>query len=117
MSESVARIKSEAFAIRIIKFAKFIRDNRKEFDLASQILRSRTSIAANLAESEYAVSKNDFTNKIYIALKECAETLLWLRLLNKSEIITDRQFDSLYQDCEELRKMLNSTTRTIRVKK
>ncbi len=117
MSESIARIKSEDFAVRIINLAKYIRENKKEFELSSQILRAGTSIAANLAESECAISKNDFTNKIYIALKECMETLLWLRLLKRCKIITNAQFDSMYADCEELRKMLNSTTHTIRIKK
>jgi len=117
MSESIARIKSEAFAVRIVKLAKYIRDKKKEFSLAEQVLRSGTSIAANLAESECAISRNDFINKVYISIKECMETLFWLRLLKNAEIITEKQFDSIYPDCEELRKMLNATIRTFKSKK
>lgn len=117
MSDSIARIKSEAFAVRIIKLSKFIRENKKEFELSSQILRSGTSIAANLAESECAISKNDFISKVYIALKECMETLLWLRLFRDSGIITKIQFESIYKDCEELRRILHATTKTVRAKK
>ncbi|MCL1892507.1 MAG: four helix bundle protein [Alphaproteobacteria bacterium] len=117
MAESIAREKSEDFAVRIIKLARHIRETKKEFSIADQILRSGTSIAANLAESECAISKNDFISKIYISIKECMETLLWLRLLRKTEIITERQFNSIYPECEELRKILNATIRTIKSKK
>ena len=81
--------------------------------MSKQILRSGTSIGANIAESECAISKKDFLSKIYIALKESAETLYWLDLLYETEYITDSQYESLYADCEEIKKMLSSTTKTI----
>jgi four helix bundle protein len=116
MSESIARDKSELFAVRIINFARSLRADYKEYSLADQILRSGTSIAANLAESECAISKNDFISKIYISLKESCETLLWLRLLNKTNLINKELFISLYKDCEELKKILNATLKTLRMK-
>ncbi|MDR1361247.1 MAG: four helix bundle protein [Rickettsiales bacterium] len=114
MSESIARDKSELFAIRIINLARYIRKEKKEYSLADQILRSGTSIAANLAESECAISKNDFISKVYISLKECAETMLWLRLFKKTDIINEKEFESIYKDCEELKKILNATLKTIK---
>ena len=78
------------------------------------MLRSGTSIGANLAESQYAVSRNDFVAKLYIALKECAETLYWLDLLYETDYINKSQYESIYNDCEELRKMLSSSTKTIK---
>lgn len=88
-------------------------DKKNEYVLSKQILRSGTSIGANIAESECAISKKDFLSKIYIALKESAETLYWLDLLYETEYITDSQYESLYADCEEIKKMLSSTTKTI----
>ena len=81
--------------------------------LSKQLLRCGTSIGANLAENECAISKKDFLAKVYIALKECAETLYWLELLWETEYLTQAQYTSLCTDCEELRKMLSSTTKTL----
>ena len=86
---------------------------KKEYVLSKQILKSGTSIGANIAESECAISKKDFLAKIYIALKECAETIFWLDLLYETEYITENEYQSLKSDCEELRKMLSSSTKTI----
>jgi len=112
MSESIARIKSEAFAIRIINLYKYLSEKKKEFVLSKQILRSGTSIGANLAESECAISKSDFLAKIYIAIKECAETLYWLRLLKATKFLTQKEFDSIYRECEEIKKILSSSIMT-----
>lgn len=76
-------------------------------------MRSGTSIGANLAESECAISKKDFLSKVYIALKECVETQYWLELLYETEYLTKEQFDNIIRDCMELKKMMNATTKTI----
>ncbi|MBR1811822.1 MAG: four helix bundle protein [Clostridia bacterium] len=108
--------KSERFAVRIINLYKFLCASHQEYDLFRQLLRSGTSIGANLAEAEYGISENDFLSKKYIALKECAETLYWLRLLKQTGYLSDSEFDSIYADCEELRKMLSSATKTLKEK-
>ena len=107
------REKSMAFAVRIVKLNHWLRDEKKEYALADQLLRSGTSIGANLAEAVYAPTQRDFLNKNKIALKECSETLFWIELLHRSVILTDEQADSINKDCYELRKMLSSTCKTI----
>ena len=111
--ENTARYKSKRFAVRIVKLYQYLCEEKKEFVLSKQVLRSGTSIGANLAEAETAISKKDFLAKVYIALKECSETLYWLDLLRDTDYITDEMFQSIHTDCEELRKMLSSTTKTI----
>ena len=107
------REKSMSFAVRIVKLNHWLRDERKEFAIADQILRSGTSIGANLAEAVYAPSSRDFLNKNKIALKECSETLFWIDLLNRSEILSREHSESLRSDCLELRKMLSAACKTI----
>ena len=103
-----------AFAVRAVKLARWLREEQKEFSLADQVLRSGTSIGANLAEAEYAISKKDFLAKTYIALKECAETAYWLELLLETEYIADHEHQSIAADSEELRKLLSATTKTLK---
>ncbi len=110
---SAAGDKSKAFAVRIVKLYRFLCDEKKELVLSRQLLRSGTSIGANLAESECAISRNDFLAKVYIALKETSETQYWLELLYKTDYLSQNQFESLAKDAEELRKMLSATTRTM----
>lgn len=117
MSNNVAKDKSIIFAIRIVKLYKYLTETKNEIILSKQILRSGTSIGANIAESEYAISGDDFTSKVYISLKECSETEYWLKLLYSTDYITKEQFDSIYADCEELRKILSSITKTMKDKK
>ncbi len=112
MKESVLREKSYQFALRIIKLYKFISAEKKEFVLSKQILRSGTSIGANIEEAGQAQSKTDFIHKLAIAQKEAAETNYWLRLLRDSEFLTDKQAESLLVDCEELQKLLASSIKT-----
>ncbi len=112
--ESVTRVKSKAFAIRIINLYKYLCDDKKEFVLSKQILRSGTSIGANLAESEVAMSKKDFISKVYISLKECSETIYWLELLYETDYLSKEQFNSLFNDCIEIKKLLMSTTKTLK---
>ena len=112
MRESILREKSYLFALRIIKLYKFISAEKKEFVLSKQILRSGTSIGANVEESNQAQSRTDFIHKLSIAQKEAAETHYWLRLLRDSEFLTDKQAESLLIDCEELQKLLTSSIKT-----
>ena len=112
----VALEKSKLFAHRIVRLNKFLKAEQREFVIANQILRSGTSIGANLTEASCAISPKDFLSKVYIALKECAETIYWLELLLIGGYITKTQYDSLLSDCTEIQKMLYSTTKTLRAK-
>ena len=117
MKENIIKNKSMAFSIRIVNLYKFLTETKKEFVLSKQILRSGTSIGANIAESECAISADEFTAKIYISLKECSETIYWLELLMQTDFVTQEQYNSLLSDCEELRKILSATTKTMKEKK
>ncbi len=110
--ENGIKDKSLAFAKRIVLAYKYLCEEKKEYVLSKQLLRSGTSIGANVAEAQYAISRKDFLSKNYIALKECAETLYWLELLASCEYLTAAEYDSLYANCEELRKLLSSITKT-----
>ena len=112
--ENVIKVKSMGFAKRIVGLYKHLCNDKKEFVLSKQVLRSGTSIGANVAEAEYGISKKDFQAKMYIALKECAETLYWLELLHSCDYVSDKEYESLLHDCEELRKILSSITKTIK---
>ena len=116
MKDSILLNKSKAFALRIVRLYKYLRD-RKESVIAKQMLRSGTSIGANIAESRYAQSKSDFAAKLQIALKEAAETQYWLELLRDAELVkSDKDFTSLCDDCIELIKLLTSSVKTAKVK-
>ena len=108
--------KAMLFSVRIVKLHQFLRREKKEFTISDQILRSGTSIGANIAEAEYAASDKDMLNKLQIALKEAAETCYWLELLYRTDFVQEKQFISLMNDCVELRKLLASSTRTLSVK-
>ena len=114
INDNIALLKSKKFAVRIVKLATFIRERYREYSLADQILRSGTSIGANLSESESAISKADFLNKIYTSLKECNETLFWIDLLSDCGFINNAMHKSMYRDCEEIRRILSATTRTVK---
>lgn len=114
--EKTIKYKSKRFAVRIVNLYKYLCEEKREFVLSKQILRSGTSIGANIAESECAVSKKDFLNKVYIALKECMETLYWLELLNETNYLSQEEFNSMRNDCEEMRKMMSATTNTMNSK-
>lgn len=114
MDQNEVRTKSLAFAKRIVRAYQYLCEDKKEFVLSKQLLRSGTSIGSNIAESQYGSSRKDFLNKLYIALKECAETLYWLELLASCDYLSDTEYQSLYTDCEELRKMLSAITKTTR---
>ena len=110
---NTSREKSKRFAVRIVRLYQYLCNEKREFVLSKQLLRSGTSIGANLAEAETAMSKKDFLAKIYIALKECSESLYWLELLHETDYLTKQEYDSIYADCIEIRKMLSATTKTI----
>ena len=111
--ERTARFKSKKFALRIIRLYPHLCSNHREYDLFKQLLRSGTSIGANLAEAECAISRKDFLAKAYIALKECSETCYWLELFYEAQYLMKDEFDSIFADCNELKKMLSSTTKTL----
>ncbi|MCL1940704.1 MAG: four helix bundle protein [Synergistaceae bacterium] len=104
--------KSKAFALRIIKLYRFLAEEKKEFILSKQILRSGTSIGANVREAIRGQSKPDFYAKLNIALKEASETEYWLELLYESDYLKKTVFDSIYNDCQEIIKILVSITKT-----
>ena len=106
--------KSLNFSVRIYNMSQFLNKEKHECKIADQIFRSGTSIGANLAEAQCAISRNDFLAKVYISLKECNETLYWLKLLYKTRLLVKPQFDSLYNDAEELMKLLTSITKSTR---
>ena len=108
--------KSYALALRMVKLYKNLTEEKKEFVLSKQILRSGTSIGANVEEAMGAQGEKDFLSKISIAYKEARETKYWLRLLNDSEYLEEKQSQSLFQDIEETLKLLGSIQKTIKQK-
>ncbi len=116
MKENILIDKSIDFAARIIKLSKYFEGNKKEHIISRQIIRSGTSIGANINEAQYGQSKADFIAKLHIALKETAETEYWLRLLNKSSCIDDEMFRSLLSDCLELKRILIASLNTAKEK-
>ena len=112
MRKNVVYDKSYSFALRIIKLRKYLIKEHREYCLSDQILRSGTSIGAQVSESEYAQSKADFIHKMSIALKEANESRYWLSLLKDSDYISEEIFLSLYSDIEEILKLLTSIVRT-----
>lgn len=105
-SDNVIADKSEDFAIRIVRMCQYISDAHKEFILTNQVKRSGTSIGANVAEAVSAFSKAEFYSKLSISLKEARETMYWLKLLYKTDYLTEAEYKSINDDCEELVKIL-----------
>jgi four helix bundle protein len=110
--ESAIKIKSFDFAIRIVNLRKYLTKNFKEYSLSDQVLRSGTSIGANVCEGEYAQSRADFISKMSIALKEAGETEYWLKLLYYAKYIDTNMYDSIIKDCKELCRILQSIIKT-----
>ena len=113
---SILADKSYKFAIRIVKLNEYLIKEKKEYTLSNQLLRSGTAIGALVAEAQYAQSKADFINKMYIALKEANESRYWIRLLKDCTYITENMSTSIYTDVEELIKMLTSSINTTKEK-
>ena len=106
--------KSMLFAIRIVNLYKYLVQNRSEYVISKQLLRSGTSIGANVSESVYAQTRADFNSKMYIALKEAGESAYWIELLESTEYLTEKQAKSILDDCNELTRILSSITKTVR---
>ncbi len=104
--------KSKFFAIRIVRAYKYLTAEKNEYVLSKQLLRSGTSIGANVKEAIRGQSKPDFYSKLNIALKEASETEYWLEILYETEYIDKKLFDSINSDCQELIKLLVSITKT-----
>ena len=105
------------FAIRIVNMYKYLCENKKEYVMSKQLLRSGTSIGANVREAKRAQSTPDFYTKLTIALKEADETTYWLDLLHETGYLSQIEYDDVSKDCEELLRMLVSSTKTLKEKK
>lgn len=112
MSYNVIVEKSFDFAVRIVNLRKYLTREHKEFVLSKQLLRSGTSIGANVSEAQRGQSKADFTAKMSIALKEASETEYWIKLLYRTEYLSKEQYESLYADVQELIGLLMAICRT-----
>ncbi len=113
-TNSIAKQKSLAFSIRIVRLYQYLNNEHREFVMSKQILRSGTSIGANIAEALYGSSRKDFVAKLQIAQKEGAETLYWLELLNACDYLPDNLYQSLYHDCNEILSILGATIKSAR---
>lgn len=116
MKESILKTKSYNFAVLVVKTYKIISSDKKEFTLSRQLLKSGTSIGANIREAEFAQSNKDFINKMSISLKEANETEYWLLLLKDTDYINIDTFTKLLNLNKELIKMLVSTINTMKSK-
>ena len=109
---STIQEKSFQFAVRIVKLCRHLQTEKKEFILSKQLLRSGTSIGANVAEAQQAQSRADFIAKLNIALKEASETEYWLRLLHETDYFEDKSFQSIWSDCNEVKSLLVSIVKS-----
>jgi four helix bundle protein len=116
MNKGVLREKSYAFALRIVKLCRYLAEQKKEFILSKQILRSGTSIGANVEEAFQGQSTADSISKLSISLKESFETNYWLRLLRDGEYLSEKEAESMLNDCEELQKLLTASIKTAKNK-
>ncbi len=117
LNKSIVYEKSYNFAIRIIKAHQYLVKEKKEFILSKQLLRSGTSIGANIAEANGAISDSDFSAKMSIAYKECLETKYWISLLRDTDYFGEKAFHSIYQDADEIGKILFSILKSTRINK
>ncbi len=112
---SAAYDKAYKFAIRIVRAYKYLIHDKKEFVLSKQLLRSGTAIGANLAEASGAVSTADFSAKVLIAYKECLETKYWPSLLKDTDYISQRAFEDIYRDADEIGRILFAILKKVRI--
>ena len=112
-SKSILKEKSFAFALRSIKLYEYLKCTKKEYIISKQMLRSGTSIGANIREAQNAESSADFIHKFGIAQKECDETLYWLELLFASEYLSELEFNSIHDEGDELLRMIRSSILTL----
>lgn len=114
MADSIVFEKSKDFAVRTVKLYKYLNEEKHEYILSKQLVRSGTSIGANISEALSAISKKEFLSKMYIAYKECSEVLYWLELLKRTEYLNEKEYISIVEDCKEIEKMLSSITKSLR---
>lgn len=112
MKDNPVAEKSFEFAVRIVNVSKYLRHCKKEYVLSKQLLKSGTSIGANISEAQRGQSRADFSAKMNIALKEASETEYWLRLLYRTDYLTNAEFNSLERDVDELLSLLTAITKT-----
>ncbi len=112
MKDNILKDKSFSLAVRIVNLYRYLSDNKKEFVLSKQVLRSGTSIGAMVHEAEYSESKADFVHKLAIAQKEANETLYWLELLQQTRYMSQIEYDSIHQDTIEIIKILIASIKT-----
>ena len=116
MAESIMLDKAKDFAVEIINMCRNIKETKRESVLTNQLMRSGTSIGANIHESKYAHGTADFISKMQIALKECYESEYWLELLNRTGYIDDEQYKLIINNCGQIRRMLISSINTVKEK-
>ena len=117
MAESIMLDKAKDFAVEIINMCKLIKETKRDSVLTNQLMRSGTSIGANIHESKYAHGTADFIAKMQIALKECYESEYWLELLNRTGYLSDEQYKIILNECGQIRRMLISSINTVKNKK
>lgn len=115
--DNIVLTKSIDFAVRIVNLYKYLTSEKKEYVLSKQLLRSGTSIGANIHEANEGFSDRDFQYKVYISLKEARETEYWLNLLYRTDYISEKEYDSINADCIEILKILVSILKTMQSKK
>ncbi|MGX8705981.1 MAG: four helix bundle protein [bacterium] len=114
MQRNIVRERSFAFAARMVRLNRYLIDEKNEYVLSKQLLRSGTSIGANITEALDGFSRNDFLYKMSTALKECSETRYWIELLYQTDYLTVVQYQSLMADCRELQRLLTSIVKSTR---
>ena len=117
IDKSLVYQKAYAFSIRIVKAYQHLCEKKKEYVLSKQLLRCGTSIGANIAEANGAISDADFSSKMSLSYKESLETKYWLSLMKDTDYFTEKAFESLYADADELSKMLFSILKSTRISK
>lgn len=115
-AENVIREKSYAFALRIVKAYKYLAEEKKEYVLSKQLLRCGTSVGANVEEAIGGQTPKDFLSKSNVSYQEARETMYWLRLLKDSDILNEKESDSLMKNCDELLKIIGTIIKTMKVK-
>lgn len=114
MADSIMLEKAKDFAVDIVTLCRTVKETKRESVLTNQLLRSGTSIGANIHESKYAHGSADFVAKMQIALKECYESEYWLELLNRTGYIPDEQYRKIQNDCGAVRRMLIASINTVK---
>ena len=105
---------SKSFAVSVINLCDTLKERKKASAIINQLLRSGTSIGANIHEANYASSKADFINKFQIALKECFETDYWLEIFHDSKVLSDEEYSNMFSQCSKLRKRLIASITTVK---